>query len=553
MRKQSKNELRQSKKKMKRQYLWALPVAALFTLSSCSNDDTVPENKGKQNVVPAGMTEFAVDDGTTRTMGVYTGSGIDFYWTRGDKLWINNTAVTPPLVQSSKDDITDKAATAKFYFAGTYNAQSYPVRYTGNGNNVGDKVTIKSEQKQETPNDGTHVGTDGDCGTATATRGADGKYHFTLSHKASYITFIPYYSYEFAEDVKVTQIKITADEVLAGEFNFDDNGLDLTSRTTVGNPKKSITLKLKDDNDNNGFSIPTSPNHTKNAAIMVLAPGTYHNFTVEYRLYDQKTLVYGTVSKNYGEVTFQPGRNKKVEANLPVPHYSSDRYYMWDATAGQHAWKGFEGSQPILKGKIGDNYPKSDSDPRWFNPVMFPTSATRSTAKCPNANEILWYTLHGDPHWDPSIWSIMKHLYAGGMWLKKLNVIAKDQNKTLQDLKAAAPGGTNYTKVYPAIPKLYERYNINNEKIKVGKPTDTSKYILLPLFGFYYTGTTYSGSTINGYSGKGELRVIGLRGYYWSSTPRPDMNLNGYNMYVDRSKVHAGYGDRTNAHCLWPE
>ena len=418
---------------MKRQYLWALPVAALFTLSSCSNDDTVPENKGKQNVVPAGMTEFAVDDGTTRTMGVYTGSGIDFYWTRGDKLWVNNTAVTPPLVQSSKDDITDKAATAKFYFDGTYNAQSYPVRYTGNGNNVGDKVTIKSEQKQETPNDGTHVGTDGDCGTATATRGADGKYHFTLSHKASYITFVPYYSYEFAEDVKVTQIKVTADKPMAGTYDFDDAGIITDNATSTST---SITLTLN-GGGNNGFIIPKTASYAANAAIMVLAPGVYNNFTVEYTLYDQVTHVSGTVSKNYGKLYFYAGKNKKVEADLPVPHYSSDRYYMWDATAGQHAWKGFEGSQPILNGKIGDNYPKSDSDPRWFNPVMFPTSATRSTAKCPNANEILWYTLHGDPHWDPSIWSIMKHLYAGGMWLKKLNVIAKDQNKTLQDLKAA--------------------------------------------------------------------------------------------------------------------
>lgn len=540
MRKQSKNKLRQSKKKMKRQYLWALPVVALFTLSSCSNDDTVPENKGKQSVVSAGMTEFAVDDGTTRTMGVYTGSRIDFYWTRGDKLWINNTAVTPPLVQSSKDDITDKAATAKFYFAGTYNAQSYPVRYTGNGNNVGDKVTIKSEQKQATPNDGTHIGTDGDCGTATATRGADGKYHFTLSHKASYITFIPYYSYEFAEDVKVTQIKITADEVLAGEFNFDDNGLDLTSRTTVDNPKKSITLKLKDDSDNNGFSIPTSPNHTKNAAIMVLAPGTYHNFTVEYRLYDQKTLVYGTVSKNYGEVTFYEGKNKKVEANLPVPHYSSDRYYMWDAAIGQHTWKGFESSQPILNDEIDSHYPKISSDARWYNPVMHPATASRSAKDCPNANEFLWYLMYGEPHWDPSIWSIMKHLYDGGMWLKKLSVIAKDQHKTLQELKAAAPGETDYTKNNPSAPKIYDAYVKDNTNIKLGKPTNSSDYIFLPTFGYYLAGT-------------GKLTFLGRYGYYWSSTPRPDGGLNAYNLYIRRDKVHVGYGDRTNAHCLWPE
>ena len=272
---------------------------------------------------------------------------------------------------------------------------------------------------------------------------------------------------------------------------------------------------------------------------MVLAPGTYHNFTVEYRLYDQKTLVYGTVSKNYGEVTFQPGRNKKVEANLPVPHYSSDRYYMWDATAGQHAWKGFEGSQPILNGKIGDNYPKSDSDPRWFNPVVFPTSATRSTAKCPNANELLWYAKHGDPHWDPSIWSIMKHLYAGGMWLKNRSTIASDNGKTLQQLKAAAPNGINYT-IASSDPKIYEKYVTDNTNIKVGKPANSANYIFLPTFGFYYANN-------------GQLLRVGNRGYYWSSTPRPDRNLNAYNLYVERGTVHTGYGDRKNAHCLWPE
>ena len=529
---------------MKLQYLWALPVAALLTLASCSNDDTIPENDGKQNIaqdaVPAGMTEFAAEevsqDGTTRTMGIYSGSGIKFYWTLGDKLWINNTA---SLIQSNKDDITDKAATAKFYFAGQYDAASYPVRYTGNGNTAGDKVTIKSEQKQVNPNDGSHIGTDGDCGTAIATRNTDGKYYFTLSHKASYITFIPYYSHEFANDVKITQIKVTADEVLAGKFDFDDNGIDRT-RTTPGDPRKSITLKLKDDTDTDGFSIPISPDYTKNAAIMVLAPGTYNNFTVEYSLYDQATKVFGTVSKNYGTITFHVGKNKKVEANLPVPHYSSDRYYMWDAAVGQHVWKGYEQYQPILNETIDGHYPFMASDARWYNPIGFPISASRSAANCPNANELLWYARHGDPHWDPSIWSIMKHLYAGGMWLKNRTTIASDNGKTLQQLKDAAPGGTNYTIVYPSDPKIYEKYVTDNRNITVGKPANSGNYIFLPTFGFYYANT-------------GKLGRVGNRGYYWSSTPRPDMNLNAYNLYVERGTVHTGYGDRTNAHCLWPE
>ncbi|WP_455537544.1 hypothetical protein [Prevotella koreensis] len=521
--------------KIKCQYLWALPVLALFTLASCSNDDTAQENNGKQKGTPAGMTEFAVKEATTRTMGVYSGLGIDFYWTQGDKLWINNNS---SLVQSSDDDITGKAATAKFYFTGIYSAPSYPVRYTGKGSNAGDKVRIKAEQKQATPNDGSHIGTDGDCGTATATRGADGKYGFTLSHKASYITFIPYYSYEFAEDVKVTQIKITADEVLAGEFKFDDNGLDLASRTTVVNPAKSITLELN-GGTNNGFIIPKSSDRTKNAAIMVLAPGTYHNFTVEYSLYDQMTKIKGTVTKNYGELTFYAGKNKKVAADLAVPHYANGIYYMWDAAVDQHVWKGHENDQLTLNDAISSNYPKVDTDSRWFNTAAHPTAASRSAANCPNANEIRWYVQYGDPHWDSSIWSITKHLYAGGMWLKKGSVIAADQNKTLQNLKDAAPDRKNYTN---SDNNSFKTYAISNTDIKDGKPANLSNYIYFPAVGLYIQ----SGQN-------GQLKDVGSRAYYWSSTARPFTNLIAYNLLIEKGKVAAGYGNRVNAHCLWPQ
>ena len=519
--------------KMKYQNLWALPVLALFTLASCSNDDTAQENNGKQKGTPAGMTEFAVkEEASTRTMGVYSGSGIDFYWTQGDKLWINNAA---SLIQSSDDDITGKAATAKFYFTGTYNEQSYSVRYTGKGNNTGDKVTIKSEQEQATPNDGSHIGTDGDCGTAMATRKGAGKYEFTLSHKASYITFTPYYSHEFAEDVKVTQIKVTADEALAGKFDFDDNGL---KRTSVSDPKTSITLKLN-GGDTNGFPIPTSSAYAKNAAIMVLAPGTYNNFTVEYSLYDQSTKVAGTVTKNYGELTFYAGKNKKVAADLAVPHYANDIYYMWDAAVDQHVWKGHENDQLTLNDAISSNYPKVDTDSRWFNTAAHPTAASRSAANCPNANEIRWYVQHGDPHWDSSIWSITKHLYAGGMWLKKGSVIAADQNKTLQNLKDAAPNGKNYAN---GNNDSFKDYDISNTTITYGKPANLSNYIYFPAVGLYIQ----SGQD-------GQLKSVGSRAYYWSSTARPYTNLIAYNLLTEKGKVAAGYGGRANAHCLWPQ
>lgn len=537
---------------MKLQLLWALPTMALLAFASCSNDDTIQGNNEQLTEETTGMTEFAVEESprlgkaATRTMGIYNGSAIDFYWTAGDTLWINSGSGTSPLIKNSKNNISGKTATAKFYFTGTYTAESYPVRYTGNGKTVGDKVTIKSKQEQKDANDGSHIGTDGDCGTATATKDG-GRYRFTLSHKASYITFIPYYSHGFADAVKVTQIKVTADEALAGEFSFNDNGIDLASRPSANPSNQSITLNLNGDGLN-GFPVPTEPKIDKNAAIIVLAPGIYNNFTVEYTLHDSETLVTGTVTKNYGTLTFREGKNKRVAADLGVPHYSSDIYYMWDAAVNQHAWKGHEDYQPILNGQANLNhYPKNASDPRWYNPLSFPASAARSAKDCPNANELRWYAEKGTPHWDPSIWCIMKHLYQGGMWLKKRSVIAAENHKSPADLKQSAPDGTNFTAT-SSNPKLYEKFEYDNKTITLGKPDILSNYIFLPVFGYYLTGH-YSGKDLK----PSELRFIGQRGYYWSSTPRPDMNLNGYNIYVARDRVHTGYGDRQNAHCLWPE
>ena len=392
---------------MKRYQLLVLHVVALFALAGCSNDDITQDKGTQESEDLTGMTEFAVKETpastSTRTMGIYSGSGIDFYWTSGDKLWINNPTATPALVESKKDNISKllaegdgkKTATAKFYFLGTYTAPSYKVRYTGNGNTMSDKVTIKSVQNQETPNDGSHIGTDGDCGTATATRNG-ARYDFTLSHKASYLTFTPYYSHGFTKDVKVTQIKVTADKPMAGTYKFDDAGIQTDNATSTST---SITLKLKGGGDN-GFIIPKEASYADNAAIMVLAPGIYKNFTVEYTLYDQVTHARGTVSKNYGTLYFYAGKNKIVAADLDIV-YRGDKLYMWDAK--QDYWYGYESEQPAIDGVSGTHYPKSKTaDPmRWYNDVNLSSgqsyTATGKAAVCPNVNEMAWYIFKGAP------------------------------------------------------------------------------------------------------------------------------------------------------------
>ena len=330
----------------------------------------------------------------------------------------------------------------------------------------------------------------------------------------------------------MTQIKVTADEAIAGEFRFDDNGINTTPRPAATAANRSITLTLN-GGSNDGFVIPKVADHEKNAAIMVLAPGEYHHVTVEYTLYDQKTKVRGTVSKTYNNITCKAGKNKKVSTDLAIKHYSSDRYYLWDAAVGKNAWKDHENDQPVLNGGSNANYPKISGDSRWYNPTPFPTSATRSAAACPNANEMLWYVMYGDPHWDPSLWSIMKHLYAGGMWLKKLSGIAVAEHKTETEMKNAAPGGTDYTKVQS--PKIYDKFLKDNKTIKDGRPDNPNDYVYLPAIGTYILNN-------------GELQNVGVKGFYWSSTPRPDGALNAYNLSVEKGKVHTGYGPRNNAH-----
>ena len=508
---------------MKHYQLLVLYVVALFALAGCSNDDITQDKGTQESEDLTGMTEFAVKETpaptSTRTMGIYSGSGIDFYWTSGDKLWINNPTATPALVESKKDNISKllaegdgkKTPTAKFYFLGTYTAPSYKVRYTGNGNTMSDKVTIKSVQNQETPNDGSHIGTDGDCGTATATRNG-ARYYFTLSHKASYLTFTPYYSHGFTKDVKVTQIKVTADKPMAGTYKFDDAGIQTNNAASTST---SITLKLKDGEDN-GFIIPKVASYADNAAIMVLAPGVYNNFTVEYTLYDQVTHARGTVSKNYGTLSFHEGKNKIVAADWDIV-YRGDKLYMWDAK--QDYWYGYESEQPAINGVSGTHYPKSKTDDpmRWYNDVNLSSgqsyTATGKAAVCPNVNEMAWYIFKGAPHWDgDKLFSFAGHLSKGGMWFKKKAVIMSENHLTDVAMKAKYDN-TDYRSYRPSIPG----WGLLGGSITIGAPSNVDNYFFLPAIGYFFKGSFYSGSFIQG-------NQNGLYGDYWTSSAS---NLNG--------------------------
>jgi len=520
------------RKKMKVNILSLLGLAAML-FTACATDDVAHDRQNqKQKSDGEGLTAFSVNNETpptkptTRTAGEYTGTGVRFYWTEYDKLgveveadpvthrkvflWDDRNDIKDQLQASGKD----RTPRATFWFSGDYTAPQYPVRYIGNWENPFFYIAkIESKQEQTKPNDAAELGKYGDCGTGMAYRQTDGNYTFMIDHKASYITFLPYTSQKGVARAKIEKIKVTADKAVCGIFKFDDNGIDLSSRPATTDDNNHIELKL------NNFPIPlTNPDANANAAIMVIAPGTYSKFTVEYTIYEDNsyphdgTGVRGTITKEYSNVTFTAGKNKIISQNLQVPEYRGDVYYMWDAAVGQHYWKGYEWNgphpeQPTFSYQItgSTNYPKDNTDPRWYRELPngltrdADIEAKRSCKDCPNVNELYWYVEKGDYYWDNSLWVCMDHLNKGGHWLKKLSVIAKEEGKSVSDLKNVSPDGKDHRKEGMPLP-VYRRILSNDHW--ACKPANINDYFYLPDLSFYH----HTGGP-------------GGQGTYWSSTP----------------------------------
>ena len=474
----------------------------LMGLTACSNDnvsDADSSNSAKDKDL-TGKTSFSItSEAKTRTSGVYN-SGVDFYWTTNDNIWVNSGSTTSPtLTASSSNNITSTTTSAKFYFDGTYTAASYPVRYTGKASTSGNTVTIATSQNQDVANNATQLGTVGDCGVGTATRQTDGSYKFTLSHEASYITFMPYYSKEaLAASAVVTQINVTVanGEKLAGKFNFSDNGLGTAISSSSSN---SVTLTLNGTSSTTGFPIPKAATASKNAAIMVVAPGTYSTFKVTYTLYDSVTGTESTISYTYRNIKCNAGKNQKISTDLGMATYTSckSNYYMWDAK--KNYWDGFASSQPLLNNAANTNYAKSSADSRWYNTAFTHNVQTKAINSCkdaPTFEALTWYIGGGSPCLDnKTLWVFANHLYAGGIWLKKQSKIS------------GFSSAMNYQSTFTWNLGLDIPFSVS----RFGKPEASarSNYFYLPALGKYVDG---------------KLTGLGVSGYYWASTPNPVNN-----------------------------
>ena len=490
----------------------------LMGLTACSNDNVsdADSNNSAENKDLTGKTSFSItSEAKTRTSGVYDDSGVNFYWTTNDNIWVNSgSATSPTLTASSSNNITSTTTSAKFYFDGTYTAASYPVRYTGEASTSGNTVTIATNQNQDVANNATQLGTVGDCGVGTAQRQTDGSYKFTLDHKASYITFMPYYSKEeLAASAVVTQINVTVGngESLAGKFNFSDNGLG----TAISSSSNSVTLTLNGTTPTTGFPIPKAATASKNAAIMVVAPGTYSTFKVTYTLYDSVTGTNSTISYTYSGITCTAGKNQKISTDLGMATYTSRKadYYMWDAV--NNYWDGHANSQPLLNDAVSTDYATSSADSRWYNTAFTKNVQTKAINSCkdaPTFEALTWYIGGGSPQLDnKTLWVFANHLYAGGIWLKKKSEISHFSSTE------------SYTGTATWVSGKDIKFTVSN----FGKPESTvrSDYFYLPALGQYVDG---------------KLTGLGVKGYYWASTPNP---VND----GDRSQP---YGKVISANCL---
>ena len=419
----------------------------------------------------------------------------------------------------------------KYVVPGKFTASSsYRVYYLGK-NSSGNSVTISTAQSQTAPDNTAHFGTAGDYGTATANK-VTGKnqFAFELEHQPAYLVFQPYTSNTILRSCYLTKVEVSSDNDIAETYTVNATTGALDASAVTNGTKIVLTTQdaTSGSSYNNGFPLTNSAaNVTTNGAYMVIKPGT-HTLKVRYWVKDVATQVEGTITKTLSQATYAPNTYYDMTAQLDVKNYEGDKYYMWDAQ--EQYWKGHEwdlgGSQPTTTQSASNDYPKNSSDPnnRWCNTsypgVRISNPATHTSCKdLPNANEMSWYVMYGDPRLDADeLWTTMGHLYKGGMWFKKKSVLQAENH---YNTEKSANGTTDMR-------TTNKSYSNNSSSIKSGVPSaaDAGNYFYLPALGNYYSGW---------------LSVVGSMGYYWSSSAHPSLG-SGYAYVLNFGNSHVDVG-----------
>ena len=502
-----------------KQYSFASQVKSLavvfgiaLTFASCAKEDVAQNPSNKEGDNDKNLTTFvAGDEAKTRTSLDYNSS--DFSWEAGDYIYVKDD---DGVMRKSTNAPTQKVASFRYRVPGKFGASaSYKVYYLGKNSN-GSQVTISANQTQTAPDNTEHFGTAGDYGTATATGAVGGSiFSFQLEHHPAYLVFQPYTSNTILQNCYLTKVEVTSDNDIAETYSINTTTGALDA--SAGTGSKQIVLTTRGSSSNpNGFPLSnSSASVSTNGAYMVIKPGT-HILKVRYWVKDVVTNVEGTITKTLPATAYASNTYYDMTANLNVRNYDGDHYYMWDAQ--QQYWYGYEWTrhlsgntgQPTLNGNSSSNYPQNNSDvSRWYNEGggSGRFDATHSSCKdLPNANEMSWYCMYGEPRWDADeLWTTMGHLYKGGMWFKKKSVLQAEHH---YDTEKSADNTTD-------LRTTWKNYNNNSSSINSGVPSaaDAGNYFYLPALGYYYSG---------------QLNSVGSVGYCWSSSAGP---WGGYDAY----------------------
>ena len=508
-------------------------IALAFT--SCANEDVAqnPTNPNEDN--DKNLTTFVAGDETkTRTSLDYNSS--DFYWEKDDYIYVKDDNGD---LKKSTNAPKSKVASFKYMVPGKFtDHSSYEVYYLGK-NSSGNSVTISTNQSQTTPDNTEHFGTAGDYGTATATKVPNKQqFAFELEHQPAYLVFQPYTSNTILQNCYLTKVEVSSDNDIAEKYTVNPTTGALVA-SAVSNGKQIVLTTSGSSTNPNGFPLSnSSASVTTNGAYMVIKPGT-HTLRVRYWVKDNATGTEGTITKTYSSTAYASNTYYDMKADLNVRDYDGDHYYMWDAQ--NQYWYGYEWTkhlsgntgQPTLNrwlpgATTSSNYAQSNTDPnhRWYHEGggSGRFDATQSCATLPNANEMSWYVMYGDPRWDgDELWTTMGHLYKGGMWFKKKSVLQAEGH---YNTGKSADGSTDMR-------TTRKTYSNNSSSINSGVPSavDAGNYFYLPALGFY---------------GSGQLNNVSSLGAYWSSSAYPWTSDVAYSLGFGSGFVYVGYRDRGN-------
>ena len=507
-----------------------LSFAALCSMAlavvSCANEDVAQNGTDTgSNDNDKNMTTFVAGNPTkTRTTMDYDNGA--FYWEAGDKIYVQDD---DGAWKVSSNAPTSKISYFRFKVPGKFNNSStYKVYYPGrNGSN--NQLTIPTAQTQTTPSTTDHFGISGDCGTADATGTiGDKTFSFQLEHQAAILVFEPFTKNAVFKNCYLTKVEVTADNNIAGNYTLDPSNGEITG---AGSDKQIILTTKGSGTYADGFKLDNSTSSTTaDKVYMFIKPGT-HKLKIRYWLKDLATGTEGTITKAPGSFTYDKNTYYDMTADLDTRAYDGDHYYMWDAQ--QQYWYGYEWTknlpgntgQPTLSGNSSSNYAQSNTDSRNYHEGggSGRFDATRSSFNnVPNANEMSWYCMYGDPRWDADeLWTTMGHLYKGGMWFKKKSVLQAENH---YDTEKSADGSTD-------LRTTYKNYNNNSSSINSGVPSaaDAGNYFYLPALGWYYSGLLYD---------------VGSNGNYWSSSAHPWVSNRAYYLYFYSGGVEVGNGTR---------